>query len=75
LLAGLGNLVAGVWLVIDILDKASNTTEWDGGVVWLCPLCWGVFVQGVIVCATTLVKWRGDAAAILLLKLFEDQKR
>ena len=75
LVAGLGNVGLGIWLVIDIFDKAASATGWDGGIVWLCPICWGVFVQGVFVCATIVVKWRGDATTILLLKLFEDEQK
>src|SRR6266478_8925150 len=71
LIAGFLCGTAGVWLMFQVAHRAAASTNWDGEIVWVAPLPWVLFLQGLIICVLTLRKWHGDPLAQLLLRLFD----
>jgi hypothetical protein len=70
LVGGLG-IGIGVWLVGLFFELASRTQVWDGGIVWLCPVAWGMCFQSAWILVHALAKWHGDPVIAVLLKLAE----
>jgi hypothetical protein len=66
-------MAMGMWLLFQIAECTWGSERLNGEAVWLCPLAWYIFMQGVVMWVGTLVKWRGDDVAILLLKLMEER--
>jgi hypothetical protein len=62
----------GAYLLFQIAERTWTSDRFDGETVWVCPLAWYMLIQGVMMWAGTLVKWRGDGVAILLLKLLDE---
>ena len=50
LISGVLVSAGGLWLLVQVIVRAEGATKWDGEVVWLCPLFWGIFSQGVLMC-------------------------
>ena len=70
---GIGVLcgAAGVWLLVQVAYRAAASDRWDGELVWVAPVPWLLFIQGLALCVVTLYKWQGDPAIEMLLQLFE----
>jgi hypothetical protein len=74
LVAGTFAAVAGAWLVLQVAERAASTDRWDASVTWCAPAFWSLFLIGVAMSTVTLKRWRGDAVAMLLVKLADVPK-
>jgi len=68
-------IAGGVWFLFQLGFEAWHMTARAGEALWLCPAAWAFLFQGLWICTSTVLKWRGDPVASLILKLLADAKR
>lgn len=61
--------------MFQVAYRAVETENWNGEIVWVAPLPWVFFIQGLAICVVTLAKWRGNPSVQLLLRLLDDENR
>lgn len=71
LIGGVFSTLLGIWFIFEFSLRASATEKWDGSLVWLAPVPWVFYFQGLVICVFTLSRWRGDPVLGLILTLVE----
>jgi|SRR5947207_14654927 len=71
--AGVFNAVIGLMALGYVLETTTGAPEWNAYVVWICPLCWWMFIQGVWIFTSTILRWKGDPTELILLEMLSCQ--